>query len=301
MLVHYAWPVRQRTGGVIIATYEMLVENKTAAEAFAQMREYGHDPTANPHLLEYLNSHMAELAQKLVDRHVIFSAECQSRCRYWLRNERKKANIEHRTPNIEHRSEDEESSVSTSMLDVGRSMFDVRLCFQLLIVLLAGLFIYGFRLGDSPLDRTEPFRARWSAHLEMVKGGDWLIPRLYGEVYLRKPPLIYWIEAGTEKLMGRGDELRGGCHRRWGRRCWRCLLRGGREDGLARVPGYRVGLHVWRWLRCGIRIGGRILMRSIRHLPSSPVCACWNWFVDWDGCERRGRWRWGCRWGRRCS
>jgi 4-amino-4-deoxy-L-arabinose transferase-like glycosyltransferase len=41
----------------------------------------------------------------------------------------------------------------------------------------------------------------------MVKGGDWLIPRLYGEVYLRKPPLIYWIEAGTEKLMGRGDEF----------------------------------------------------------------------------------------------
>ncbi len=47
------------------------VENKSAAEAFAQMREYGHDPTANPHLLEYLNRHMAELAQKLVDRHII--------------------------------------------------------------------------------------------------------------------------------------------------------------------------------------------------------------------------------------
>jgi 4-amino-4-deoxy-L-arabinose transferase-like glycosyltransferase len=41
----------------------------------------------------------------------------------------------------------------------------------------------------------------------MVEGGDWLIPHLYGEVYLRKPPLIYWIEAGTEKLMGRGDEF----------------------------------------------------------------------------------------------
>ncbi len=60
----------QRTGGVI-AMYEMLVEQKPSAEAFKQMREYGHDPTANPHLLEYLNTHMAELAQKLVDRHVI--------------------------------------------------------------------------------------------------------------------------------------------------------------------------------------------------------------------------------------
>jgi protein tyrosine/serine phosphatase len=60
----------QRTGGVM-ATYEMLVERKSPAEAFDQMRHYGHDPTANPHLLEFLNSHMAELAQKLVDRHVI--------------------------------------------------------------------------------------------------------------------------------------------------------------------------------------------------------------------------------------
>jgi protein tyrosine/serine phosphatase len=62
----------QRTGGVI-ATYEMLVEHKSSADAFSQMREYGHDPTANPHLLEFLNSHMAELSQKLVDRHVISS------------------------------------------------------------------------------------------------------------------------------------------------------------------------------------------------------------------------------------
>jgi protein tyrosine/serine phosphatase len=60
----------QRTGGVI-ATYEMLVENKPASEAFLQMRKYGHDPTANPHLLEYLNSHMGELAKKLVERGVI--------------------------------------------------------------------------------------------------------------------------------------------------------------------------------------------------------------------------------------
>ena len=60
----------QRTGGVI-ATYEMLVEKKSPAEAFEQMRKYGHDPTANPHLLEYLNDHMGELAKKLVDRGVI--------------------------------------------------------------------------------------------------------------------------------------------------------------------------------------------------------------------------------------
>jgi predicted protein tyrosine phosphatase len=60
----------QRTGGVI-ATYQMLVEHRPPAEAFAQMRSYGHDPTANPHLLDYLNQHMAELAHRLVQLHVI--------------------------------------------------------------------------------------------------------------------------------------------------------------------------------------------------------------------------------------
>jgi 4-amino-4-deoxy-L-arabinose transferase-like glycosyltransferase len=79
------------------------------------------------------------------------------------------------------------------------STFDVRILSKLMIVLATGIFIYGFRLGASPLDRTEPFRAL-VAH-QMVLGGDWLIPRLYGEVYLRKPPLIYWIEAGTEMAL----------------------------------------------------------------------------------------------------
>jgi 4-amino-4-deoxy-L-arabinose transferase-like glycosyltransferase len=113
-------------------------------------------------------------------------------------------NVERRTSNVELRSEDR-GTVFTSTFDVRRSTFDVRICIQLSIILITGLFIYGFRLGDSPLDRTEPFRAL-VAH-QMVKGGDWLVPRLYGEVYLRKPPLIYWIEASVEKAIGHGDEF----------------------------------------------------------------------------------------------
>jgi protein tyrosine/serine phosphatase len=60
----------QRTGGVI-AGYEMLVEKKPVDEAYSQMRKYGHDPRDNPHLIDYLNAHMGELAKMLVDRHVI--------------------------------------------------------------------------------------------------------------------------------------------------------------------------------------------------------------------------------------
>ena len=60
----------QRTGGVI-AAYRLLVQHEPAETALAEMRRFGHDPSANPHLLEYLNDHMSELAQKLVDLGVI--------------------------------------------------------------------------------------------------------------------------------------------------------------------------------------------------------------------------------------
>jgi protein tyrosine/serine phosphatase len=60
----------QRTGGVI-AAYHVLVEKRCATEAFAEMRRFGHDPHDNPHLLDYLNSHMSELAQRLVELGVI--------------------------------------------------------------------------------------------------------------------------------------------------------------------------------------------------------------------------------------
>ena len=68
---------------------------------------------------------------------------------------------------------------------------------------LAALFVYGYRVWDAPLDRTEPHRAL-VAH-EMVARGDWLVPHLNGEVYLRKPPLAYWVEAAAERLTGRAE------------------------------------------------------------------------------------------------
>jgi protein tyrosine/serine phosphatase len=60
----------QRTGGVI-AIYQLLVERKAPAEVLAELRRFGHDPHDNPHLLAFLNVHMAEIAQRLADRGVI--------------------------------------------------------------------------------------------------------------------------------------------------------------------------------------------------------------------------------------
>lgn len=60
----------QRTGGVI-ACYQLLVEHRPPAEVYAEMRQFGHDPHDNPHLLDYLNQHMAEIAAGLVEKGVI--------------------------------------------------------------------------------------------------------------------------------------------------------------------------------------------------------------------------------------
>ena len=41
----------------------------------------------------------------------------------------------------------------------------------------------------------------------MLKSGDWIIPRSGGEVRLRKPPLAYWLVAGSAVLFGGLDEF----------------------------------------------------------------------------------------------
>ena len=51
---------------------------------------------------------------------------------------------------------------------------------DLLVIFFAGLFIYGWKLGVAPLAGTEPLRAL-VAH-QMVQGGDYLVPRIYGEL-----------------------------------------------------------------------------------------------------------------------
>jgi hypothetical protein len=42
-----------------------------------------------------------------------------------------------------------------------------------------------------------------SISLEMAKTGDWLTPRFLDRYALVKPPLLYWLEAGTIKVLGR--------------------------------------------------------------------------------------------------
>ncbi len=59
-------------------------------------------------------------------------------------------------------------------------------------------------LGEAPMAGTEGFRAI-TAH-QMVETGDWLLPRMYGELYIRKPPGHYWVLATVESIVGVGNE-----------------------------------------------------------------------------------------------
>lgn len=71
-----------------------------------------------------------------------------------------------------------------------------------LIFILAAI-CFGFRLGTAPLAGTEGHRAITAQ--EMLRSGDYLLPHLYGHLYLMKPPLAYWLIAASERLFGPGE------------------------------------------------------------------------------------------------
>lgn len=70
-----------------------------------------------------------------------------------------------------------------------------------LVILLLGSFLFFYRLGDRSFRNPDEGRYAEIAR-EMVQTGDWVRPQLYGVDYLRKPPLIYWLIAGSFKVFG---------------------------------------------------------------------------------------------------
>jgi 4-amino-4-deoxy-L-arabinose transferase-like glycosyltransferase len=91
-------------------------------------------------------------------------------------------------------------------------------------------------LGAAPLGGTEGHRVIPS--LEMVRTGDWILPRLFGQLYLIKPPLHDWLIAIAQGVSGNhGSEF-----------VWR--LPSVIEAGLLNVALYLFGA---RWFG---RVGG---------------------------------------------
>ncbi len=71
-----------------------------------------------------------------------------------------------------------------------------------LLLLCGGLFFYGLNLGE--LYRTESLRAVIGA--EMLRSGNWVVPVLYGQPLLTKPPGMYAAIAAASALQGEVTE-----------------------------------------------------------------------------------------------
>ena len=88
-----------------------------------------------------------------------------------------------------------DSPITASRHEAGRSHWG-----RMAIVFVTALACFLPLPANSPLAGTEGHRAV-TAH-QMVTSGEWLVPRMYGRVYLAKPPLHYWIAATFETLSG---------------------------------------------------------------------------------------------------
>lgn len=71
---------------------------------------------------------------------------------------------------------------------------------QLAILAAVCALVFFFRLGDGGLTDTEGHRVEPA--LEMLHTGDWLVPRLFGHAYLRKPPAALWAIASSVAIFG---------------------------------------------------------------------------------------------------
>ena len=94
------------------------------------------------------------------------------------------------------------STAATFATSVSQSRFTRGLACVLITLLWAGIYLPG--LGSVQLEHEEPRRALPALH--MLASGDWLVPRVGSEPYLRKPPLLNWAIALSCKLTGGPSE-----------------------------------------------------------------------------------------------
>ena len=73
-----------------------------------------------------------------------------------------------------------------------------------LLILIGALIVYLIGNAQVPLwDRDEPRYAQTSS--QMLRTGDWVVPRLLDEVRTAKPVLIYWCQASAMRVLGENE------------------------------------------------------------------------------------------------
>lgn len=77
--------------------------------------------------------------------------------------------------------------------------------YLLLSTVVLGFVVFYWKLGDIALLSFNEAR-RAIPMRDMFISGDWLLPRLNGELYLTKPPMHYWLEVLVAHLLGVANE-----------------------------------------------------------------------------------------------
>lgn len=82
----------------------------------------------------------------------------------------------------------------------GRGSRWLRWPWAVLLIVAVCVAVYWVRLGSSGLSMSEGHRAipGW----EMARSGEWLVPRMFERVYVRKPPGMFWAIAASAKVLG---------------------------------------------------------------------------------------------------
>jgi len=72
-----------------------------------------------------------------------------------------------------------------------------------MVIVLTLYVCYFSHLGAIGFVGPDEPRYAWIAR-DMARSGDWITPRLYGQPWFEKPPLLYWGGALFFKLLGEG-------------------------------------------------------------------------------------------------
>lgn len=171
--------------------------------------------------------------------------------------------------------------------------------------------VYFWNLTDLGLFNTQE-AIRVSVAREMQRAGEWIVPLRRGEVYIAKPPMIYWCQIGLANL--RGAEV-GEFELRLNAALWgwlgvistyfaaRTMLRAQPESGVTPESPDRAGWFdpaFWSaaWLAVGVLYSQSARVGEIDVMLVAPVATAIAFMhASWRHMLRTGRAEWLCVFG----